>query len=143
MHRNRDLERPNDSAEDEADLAHSFPYQVWGLGIVVPSALLLFGLYCLRTNTAWFINVKDPAAWWELDNRYFFHRVLLAEYHGASAVGLVIAYICTAIDLHFHVFWSFRKRFEPYADLAKTLAGIGIGGGLVVFIFSLFWTVMA
>jgi hypothetical protein len=122
--------------DEQDDIASSFPYHVWGFGIVVPMAVLLYGLYCLETHSAWFITLRNAKTWWELDDRFSAWRLVFVEYQGTSAAGLGCAYICVATYLHLHVFWSIRKRFEPYAEIGKTVAGIGAAGGLLVFIIS-------
>lgn len=95
-------------------------FSLWAYGVVSSSAIALYGLSCVATQTAKFIG----------------HRpVRIVEYSGSQAVALGLSYISAAVFLHCHFCWSEHEKYHGYAAIGKVVSLLGAVAGMVFLIF--------
>ena len=118
---NDDDSDPGNDAEDRKSFLRSTPALAWGLGIVVPLALIAYGLFALQTQSAAFVGRTQGL---------LYSRWSIVSFHGTPAIGLGAAYIGLGVFLHFHGFWSWRERCDLLAQIGMSLAllAVAIGG---------------
>lgn len=117
-----DSERIIEEAENLADTASGDPFNAWALGVVVAVVLVLYGVWRIGTRSAHFMEGR-PA------------RIVV--YEGSRAVMLGVSYLCAGLFLDFHFSWSWRKRYEGYAQIGKLVAIAGLAGGICCFVYNL------
>jgi hypothetical protein len=120
MKRTNDTERIVDFGESMADSASPNLYAAWIAGVAVALAIAVYGVICICNQSALFIS----------------RGAGLIQYRGAGAVALGVAYLSCGCFLHFHYYWSWRERFFGYAQIGKTLAMLGVAGGIVYLVVS-------
>ncbi|HWA96924.1 MAG TPA: hypothetical protein VG713_00460 [Pirellulales bacterium] len=108
-----DLDGPPDSGRPEA--------WVWGVGVVLPIAI--YGVVCLVTQRAWFINPQ-------LKGVPPFPPGLFRLWVGRPAMALGVVFIGVGAFAHFHWFWSNMPRLSRYYQVGKLLACIVLIGGI-------------
>jgi hypothetical protein len=116
-------ERIVEGAEDLADSASGDSFNAWMLGVVLALALAVYAFVCLATQSAHFVEGRP------------LHVVV---YKGGNAVAFGSMYLAAGVFLHCHFFWSWRERFQGYAQIGKLLAMVGVVGGMFYFIVSVF-----
>ena len=84
-------------------------WTTWVGGLVVPIPLAVYAITCMATRTA-----------------------LLPGHHGdgldlagTPALALGGAWLCAALFLHFHYFWTAKEPLFLFADAGKILSSIG------------------
>ena len=118
---------PEDMADD---LPRSFPFHVWGIGVLIPIAVAFYGWHCLATHSAWFLTAGRTGQLYYLGYRAW---LCFIEYRGPSAIGLGYFFICSAIFAHLYVFWSWRRGLQLYVLIAEFAAAFGAACGIVFF----------
>jgi hypothetical protein len=97
-------------------------FQTWVIGVAGALALAIYGIGCICTRSATLVGGPDgfPTS---------------MPCHGPMAVGLGVMWIGVAALMHLHLFWSWRIRFEGYAEIGKAISLLVIIGGLFYCIY--------
>jgi len=111
-----------DDEEDPSQRIRSTPAFAWWVGAVLPAAIVAYGLYALRSGSAWFVVYRGEC--WSWSDFRFISRYGFVSFQGPAATGLSIAYISLGVLLHCYVFWSWRDRWAIYAKIGMWVAAI-------------------
>jgi len=101
-------------------------FSLWVYGIVSSSAIALYGLSCVATQTAKFIGHLLP--------------VRIVEYNGSRAVALGLSYFAAAVFLHCHFCWADHEKYYGYAAIGKVVSLVGAVAGLIFLVFDVIFS---
>jgi hypothetical protein len=112
---------PLNSADELADTTDASPAGQWLTGVGLAALLAAYAVDCLLTGQAT-LPLRQSG-------RFF-------ECHGLSATALGSLYLCIAVFMHLHWFWTASPRFWGYAQLGKLIAALGMIGSVGLFFFA-------
>ncbi|HEY7118270.1 MAG TPA: hypothetical protein VH475_16905 [Tepidisphaeraceae bacterium] len=98
--------------DDWEDQPGQGPFHQWGLGLVLPLALIGYGVYAIA-----------------MQQIRFGGRITMTL-HGPNAVAFGIAWISAGVFVHCHYFWGNVFDQAWIAVLGKTVAACGFIAGL-------------
>lgn len=99
--------------DDWEDQPAQGPFYQWGLGVVLPLALIGYGGYAIATREATFGG-----------------RIAMTL-HGPNAIAFGIAWVSAGVFVHCHYFWGNVMNQAWFAVLGKIVAACGFIAGLV------------
>jgi hypothetical protein len=105
--------KPTAYDDDWEDQPGQGPFYQWGLGVVLPLALIGYGAYGVAVQQITFGT-----------------RVSMTL-HGLNAIAFGIAWISAGVFLHFHYFWGNIFNQAWFAVLGKIVSACGFIAGLV------------
>jgi hypothetical protein len=98
--------------DDWEDIPASGPIAKWFGGMIVPLALIAYGITCIITQHG-IVGSRTPL-----------------ELHGMKAVALGIATVSIALFLHCHYFWGNIYHLSAWAVLGKIVSLIAFIGSI-------------
>jgi hypothetical protein len=105
--------RPTPYDDDWEDIPKSGPVPKWLGGVIVPLALIGYGVTCFFTKHAVLSGRFDSM-----------------ELHGANATALAVTILSLGIFLHCHYFWGNIIHLSPWAVLGKIVSMTAMIGSL-------------
>jgi len=112
---------PLNSADELADTTDASPAGQWLTGVGVAVLLAAYAIDCLLTGEAT-LPLRRSGSFYQC--------------YGLSATALGSLYLCVALFVHLHWFWTASPRFWGYAQLGKLIAALGMIGSVGVFFFA-------
>tara|TARA_A100001391_G_scaffold144134_1_gene101881 strand:+ start:219 stop:728 length:510 start_codon:yes stop_codon:yes gene_type:complete len=110
------------------------PIQMWSVGGVFSSVVMLYGLSCCVTQRATTLNITmrgfsslGRGPWLDINGIHAF------------TFGLVVT--CVGLFIHFQWFWGNHKRLSPYHEFGKYIAAVGVVVAMLAHAFTMIaWT---
>jgi hypothetical protein len=103
-----------DDAEGLAYAPSGGRVKMWFCGVGVALIPLGYGVHCLRTGEARFMDNQGEAV----------------DLQGSAASALAIAYLAIGVFIHAHWFWGLQPRFAAWSYLFKLAAVLVFLGSL-------------
>lgn len=99
--------------DDWEDQPGQGPFYQWGLGVVLPLALIAFGIYAIAVR------------------QISFGGRISMTLHGLNAIAFGIAWVSAGISVHCHYFWGNVFNQAWFAVLGKIVAACGFIAALL------------
>jgi hypothetical protein len=113
-----------DSADELTDTTDAGPLGRWLSGVVLASLVGVYAVACLVTGRAAVPSHRWPNPFTEAE--------------GLAATALGMLYLCLALFLHLHFFWTASPRFYGYAQLGKLITKVGTIGSVGLYYVAMF-----
>jgi hypothetical protein len=111
-------------ADELADTTDAGPLGQWLIGVVLAALVGVYAVDCLVTGRAAVPSHRWPNPFTEAE--------------GLAATALGVLYLCIALFMHLHFFWTASPRFYGYAQLGKLIATAGTIGSVGLYYFAVF-----
>lgn len=99
--------------DDWEDQPGQGPFYQWGLGVVLPLALIAFGIYAIAVR------------------QISFGGRISMTLHGLNAIAFGIACVSAGVFVHCHYFWGNVSNQAWFAVLGKVVAACGFIAALL------------